>query len=211
MPFAKAMDYNSDNDGLVTVLDVYNIAGYNYAPANYDITHTLSLSGMYELPLGKSKWYGGWQLSGIYYYRTGLAVDIRQNTGMLSTGTGNRPDTVGDPVLSDPTVDKWFDPAAFQQTTDKTGTWGNTGRDTVRGPGSSNIDMSIIKYTHIGRTNLELRAEAFNLLNHPQFSNPNGTIANAAVATITTMLSNPSCALCGTTERNIQFAAKLSF
>ena len=69
--FAKAMDYNSDNDGLVTVLNVYDIAGYNYAPASYDIRHTLSLSGMYELPWAKSKWYGGWQLSGIYYYRTG--------------------------------------------------------------------------------------------------------------------------------------------
>lgn len=209
--FAKAMDYNSDNDGLVTVLNVYDIAGYNYAPASYDIRHTLSLSGMYELPFGKSKWYGGWQLSGIYYYRTGFPVDIRQSTGLLSTGTGNRPNTIGDPALGDPTVDKWFDPAAFQATADNTGTWGNTGRDTVRGPGQSNLDMSLIKYTRFGRFNLELRCEAFNLLNHPQFSNPNGTVGNAAVATITSMLSNPACALCGTTERNIQFAAKLSF
>ena len=116
-------------------------------------------------------------------------------------------------MLSDPTVDKWYDPAAFQVTTDNTGTWGDTGRDTVRGPGQSNLDMSLIKYTHLGgRAILELRCEAFNLLNHPQFSNPaNTTIGNAAVAQITTMLSNPSCALCGTTERNIQFAAKLSF
>ena len=211
--FAKAMDYNSDNDGLVTVLNVYDIAGYNYAPASYDITHTLSLSGMYELPWAKSKWYGGWQVSGIYYYRTGLPIDIRQNTGLLSTGTGNRPNTIGDPALSDPTVDKWYDPAAFQVTTDNTGTWGDTGRDTVRGPGQSNLDMSLIKYTHLGgRAILELRCEAFNLLNHPQFSNPaNNNIGNAAVAQITTMLSNPSCALCGTTERNIQFAAKITF
>ena len=209
--FAKAMDYNSDNDGLVTVLNVYNIAGYNYGLADYNVAHTLSLSGMYELPFGKNKWYGGWQFSGIYYYRTGLPRTVTQQTGLLSTGTGNRPNTVGDPYISDPTVEKWFDPTAYQVTTDNTGTFGDMGRNTFTGPKQSNLDMSLIKYTRIGRTNLELRCEAFDLLNHPQFQAPNTTIGNAAVGTIGAMLQNPSCALCGTTERNIQFAAKLTF
>ena len=65
------MDYNSDNDGTVTVTNVYDIAGYNYGPADYDIRHTLSVAGAYELPLGRTKWYGGWQVSGIGYWRTG--------------------------------------------------------------------------------------------------------------------------------------------
>jgi hypothetical protein len=128
-----------------------------------------------------------------------------------STGTGNRPNLVGDPVLADPTVDKWFNPAAYQPPADVTGTFGNVGRSTLRGPGQFNIDMSLIKMTRFNRFNLELRVEAFNLLNHPQFQGPNATIGNAAVGQITAMLQNPSCALCGTTERNIQFAAKLSF
>ena len=209
--FAKALDYSSDNDGLVTVLDVYNIAGYNYGLADYNVAHTLSLSGMYELPFGKSKWYGGWQVSGIYYFRTGLPRTITQQTGLLSTGTGNRPNTVGDPYIGDPTVEKWFDPTAYAVTTDNTGTWGNTGRNTFIGPQQSNLDISLIKYTHIGKTNLEFRCEAFNVLNHPQFQAPNTTIGNAAVGQITAMLQNPACALCGTTERNIQFAAKLTF
>ena len=74
-----------------------------------------------------------------------------------------------------------------------------------------NIDMSLIKYTRFSRFNLELRVEAFDLLNHPQFQNPNRTIGNAAVATITAMLQNLACARCGITERNVQFAAKLTF
>ena len=118
---------------------------------------------------------------------------------------------VGDWELDDPTIEKWFEPTAFQPPADTTGTYGDAGRNIMRGPEQFNIDMSLIKYTRIGRFNLELRCEAFNVLNHPQFSNPNRTIGNAAVATITTMLSNPACALCGTTERNIQFAAKLTF
>jgi hypothetical protein len=212
--FAKAMDYNSDNDGTVTVANVYNIAGYNYGPSDYDIRHTLSVAGMYELPLGREKWYGGWQVSGIVYYRTGYPFTPGQTAGILSTtvgGTGQRPNVVGDWELDDPTIDKWFEPTAFRPPADNTGTYGDAGRNIMRGPEQFNIDMSLIKYTRIGRFNLELRCEAFNVLNHPQFGQPNRTIGNAAVATIGAMLTNPACSTCGTTERNIQFAAKLTF
>ena len=211
---AKAQDYNSDNDGTVTVANVYNIAGYNYGPADYDIRHTLSVSAIYELPWAREKWFGGWQLSGIGYYRTGYPFTPGQTQGILSTtvgGTGQRPNVVGNWELSDPTIEKWFDPAAFKPPTDTTGTYGDAGRNIMRGPNQFNIDMSLIKYTKLGRFNVELRAEAFNILNHAQFQLPNRTIGNAAVATITAMLQNPACALCGTTERNIQFAAKITF
>jgi hypothetical protein len=212
--FAKAQDYNSDNDGTVTVANVYNLAGYNYGPADYDIRHTLSVSAIYELPFARTKWYGGWQLTGIGYYRTGYPFTPGQTQGILSTtvgGTGQRPNVVGDWTLSNPTIAKWFEPSAFQPPTDTTGTYGDAARNIMRGPDQFNIDMSLIKNTHIGRFNVELRCEAFNLLNHPQFQLPNRTVGNAAVATITQMLQNPACALCGTTERNIQFAAKISF
>jgi hypothetical protein len=209
--FAKAIDLNSDNDGTVTQLNVYDYRGYNRAVASYDVAHTLSSSVIYELPVGRSKWYGGWQTSGIVYWRTGLPFGVGQTAGVQSTGTGNRPNIIGDPSVDNPSVSQWFNPAAYQPPADVTGTFGNVGRDTLRGPGQFNIDMSLIKTTRFNRFNLELRVEAFNILNHPQFSNPNGTIGNAAVATIGSMLSNPSCALCGTTERNLQFAAKITF
>ena len=70
--FAKVMDLNSDNDGTVTQLNVYDYRGYNRGLASYDVTHTLSSSVIYELPMGHGKWYGGWQTSGILYWRTGL-------------------------------------------------------------------------------------------------------------------------------------------
>jgi hypothetical protein len=60
----------------------------------------------------------------------------------------------------------------------------------------------------------ELRVEAFNLLNHPQFQAPLGASAqfgNPAFGTITSMLSNPACATCGTTERQVQLGLKLRF
>ena len=92
-----------------------------------------------------------------------------------------------------------------------TGTYGDAGRNIIRGPGSFNIDASVIKNTKFGHYNTELRIEAFNVLNHPQFANPNTTVGNAAAGTISAMLSSPSCSLCGTTERQVQLALKVRF
>jgi hypothetical protein len=130
---------------------------------------------------------------------------------VLSTGTGNRPNQIGDGYPDDQTIDQWLDPNDFERTADLTGTYGNTPRNEFRGPGQFNIDMSLIKRTRFGRVNTEIRIEAFNILNHPQFGQPNGQIGNASVGRITSMLSNPACALCGTTERQIQIAAKATF
>ncbi len=91
------------------------------------------------------------------------------------------------------------------------GTYGDAGRGIIRGPGSFNIDASIIKNTKIGRFTTEIRIEAFNLLNHPQFANPNTVFDNAAAGTITAMLSSPNCSLCGTTERQVQLGVKVRF
>jgi hypothetical protein len=131
--------------------------------------------------------------------------------GVQSTGTGNRPNRICDGALAHPTIDKWFDTSCFVQTADATGTYGDSGRGIIRGPGSFNIDASLIKNTKIGRYSTEFRLEAFNLLNHPQFGNPNTTIGNSAVGTITSMLSSPSCSLCGTVERQVQLGFKVRF
>ena len=113
--------------------------------------------------------------------------------------------------MSSPTIAQWFNTACFQQVPDTTGTFGNTGRNTVRGPGQFNVDASLIKNTKIGSISSELRLEIFNLFNNPQFANPNGQLGNAAFGTVSAMLASPSCALCGTTERQMQLAVKLRF
>jgi hypothetical protein len=208
--WGKAIDLNSDNDGNVTLTNVYD-PQYNRGPADYDIKHTFSSSWVYELPWAREKAYGGWQVSGILLLRSGLPLTVTTAQGVQSTGTGNRPNRICDGNLSNPTIDRWFDTSCFVPTADITGTYGDAGRGIIRGPGSFNIDASLIKNTRLGRYNTEVRIEAFNLLNHPQFGNPNTTIGNAAVGTISTMLSNPSCSLCGTTERQIQLALKVRF
>jgi hypothetical protein len=207
----KAIDLNSDNDGTVTLTNIFN-PEYNRGPADYDVRHTFSSTWIYELPWAAQRGWGGWQLSGLLYLRSGLPLTITQSGPMGSTGiTNNRPNTICDPVLSSPTIDKWFDTSCFARTTDATGTFGNTGRNTVRGPGAFNIDASVIKHTKVGPVDSELRLEVFNLLNHPQFGQPNGQLGNAAFGTITSMLASSSCAFCGTTERQVQLAVKMKF
>jgi len=208
--YGQSIDLNSDNDGTVTLTNVYD-PQYNRGPSDYDVKHTLSTSVIYELPFGRDNWWGGWQTNGILYLRSGLPLTITQTQGVQSTGTGNRPNRIGDGLAADPTIAQWFDPSAFVSPTDLTGTYGDAGRGILRGPGQFNIDFSLIKGTKIGKIDTEFRVEAFNVLNHPQFGQPNTTFGNAAFGQITTMLANPSCALCGTTERNIQIAFKVKF
>jgi hypothetical protein len=208
--YGKAIDLNSDNDGLVTLTNVYD-PQYNRGPSDYDITHTLASSWIYEIPWATTKIYGGWQVAGILTARGGLPLTVTATQGVQSTGTGNRPNRVCDGRLSDPTIDRWFDTSCFVQVTEITGTYGDSGRGVIRGPGAFNIDASLIKNTRIGRTTTEIRVEAFNILNHPQFGNPNTTVGNAAYGTISTMLSSPSCSLCGTVERQVQLAIKVRF
>ena len=208
--YGKAIDLNSDNDGAVTLTNVYD-PQYNRGPADYDITHTFTSSVIYEMPWAKDKLYGGWQVSGILLVRGGLPLTVTTTTGVLSTGTGNRPNRICDGRIDNPTIDRWFDTSCFVPPTDTTGTYGDSGRGVIRGPGSFNIDASLIKNTRIGRVQTEFRIEAFNLLNHPQFGNPNTTVGNAAYGTISAMLSSPSCSLCGTVERQVQLGVKVRF
>ncbi len=206
--FGKSMDYASDNESGIT--NTYDLQ-YNWGPSDYDVRHTLSSSWIYEIPWARTALYGGWQLSGILTWRGGLPLTVTQSQGVLSTGTGNRPNQTCDANLPNPTIDRWFDLACFTPTADTTGTYGNTRRGTIRGPGSFNIDASLTKNTSIAHVQTEFKVEAFNVLNHPQFANPNTTIGNAAAGTITAMLSSPSCSLCGTTERQVQLAIKVKF
>ncbi len=208
--FGKAIDLVSNNDGplFTNIFD----PGYDRGPADYDVTHTLVASFIYELPFARKQWYGGWQVNGIGYYRSGLALTISQSGTMQSTGiTNNRPNVVEGKTgeSSDPTIDQWFDVTAFSRT-EPTGTFGNIGRNTLRGPNIVNMDLSLIKNTKIGPVDTEFRVEAFNILNHPQFGPPARTFGNSDFGTITAS-ANPSCQTCGTSERQIQFGLKVRF
>jgi hypothetical protein len=204
----KSMDYASDNEaGITNNLDL----GYNWGPSDYDIRHSFSSSWVFEVPWARDKLYGGWQVNGILSARGGLPLTVTQTQGVQSTGTGNRPNQVCSGRLDHPTFEHWFDLSCFEPITEATATYGNTARNSIRGPGSFNTDLSLIKNTRFGHVQTEIRIEAFNVFDHLQFGNPNTQIGNSSAGVISSLLSSPSCSLCGTTERQVQLGFKMRF
>ena len=120
----------------------------------------------------------------------------------VNTGTGSRPDRIGDGTLSDPTVDRWFDTSAFA--TPAPFTYGNSGRNILYGPGRVNFDFSLFKEFHIneGRDGSNFAPKCFNLFNTAQFDLPNAAIGAANAGTITAIVGTP---------RQIQFGIKAIF
>ena len=183
--FASAGDANYPQDS--------NNVAAERARSSFDTPHRFTGSFVYELPVGADKkwgagWRGGtaallanWQLNGIVTMQTGQPYTIalpgefdNSNTGRSSYGfgAGDRPDVTGDPNLARPDPQQWFDPTAFSLPA--YGSFGNAGRNIVGGPGLANVDFSVLKNAELGEsTTLQFRAEFFNLLNTPNFLNPN--------------------------------------
>jgi hypothetical protein len=150
--------------------------------SNIDVRHNMIANAVYELPFWRGRpILGGWELAGIGSARTGLPVNISMSRKANALPDGNtssqRPNLIpGVPIYAaDQTIDNWFNPAAFAAPAN--GTWGNLGRYIANGPGMFEIDSSLQKRFRITeRVALNFRAAAYNLFNHPVYSNPSGSI-----------------------------------
>ena len=149
---------------------------------------------------------GGWQFNGIFNARTGLPVNVIRNT---SQGISARPDLVGDPYLEDPTVDAWFNTAAFSVAglgTTSDPVPGSAGRNILRGPGYKSLDASLFKSFSLNSIRegmrFQIRIEAFNITNTTNFANPNAMYGSTNFGKITSTKGN---------ARIIQFAGKFNF
>jgi hypothetical protein len=162
--------------------------------SDFDVDHRFVASFVYDLPFGQGQRFasdatglkealvGGWQVNGIATLQKGFPMAIAaSDIGGLNDSFGtNRADLVGDPSPSGfkPSVDQWFNTAAFVQPA--AGALGTSGRNIVRGPGLHNYDFALFKNVALGGdVRLQFRLESFNVFNHPQF-NPGGVIRNVA-------------------------------
>ena len=126
-----------------------------------------------------------------------------------SGGTTDRPDVIGDPNANAPhSPQQWFDVNAFVRARPANGaagatySFGNEGVGVIQSPGLVNIDVNIARNFRITeRFEAQVRAEFYNLLNHPNLGYPNLVADTAAFGTISTAL----------TPRVSQFAVKLKF
>src|SRR5436190_5089465 len=143
-----------------------------------------------------------WQVGTVLQARTGAPL-TPSTTGNLSlTGLNNqRPVIVGDPALTNPDENQWFTIAAFAPNVP--GSWGNTPKGYLRGPGFWTVDLAVSRNLGVGGSkHVEVRIEAFNVFNTVNLGNPNVTFGNANFGRITTTAGGP---------RIMQFAAKYVF
>jgi hypothetical protein len=201
--WSKAIDF-TDNEELNFLL--FPFPAYSAKArglASYDRPHNLRFYGVYELPFGRgqrwvqtgiwSKIAGGWQTNWILSKVSGVPFTITAgNPGFNAAGnteTANQSGPVNiigaTPRPNCKTGDltcSYFDPSVFSAPSGPI--FGNVGRDTVRGPGFFNLDMSVFRtFKLTERFSLQCRGEAFGLTNTPHFNNPGAGFAGTGVGT----------------------------
>ena len=215
----------------------YNIdAREAYGPNDNHRSHVYTLAGVYELPFGKGRKFlssagkvaetvlGGWQLTTIYSWQSGLPFTPSYRDCNADRDTGwCRPDLVGDWKPAEQTVGQWFTTtplAANGQVTPMTtngqtlgpwrrpqrGTFGNIGRNRLLGPSFQQFDMSLAKTFNITeRVKAQFRAEAFNVPNKVNLANPNACVDCPGTAGRITNIFQLA------TMRQWQFGLRLSY
>jgi hypothetical protein len=191
--YSHSLDDSSDNvDG--NYVNSYNIPS-NYASSNYDQRHILTVAWVYEEPYFACKglthtFFGGWQFAGIMTSQSGDPFSVvdgifGDSAGVADgiTNNGSYADVVGDPHgHRDPSCFvpgtkgvPLYNCAAFQQPQGLT--FGDSGRNSLNLPHRTNFDMSVYKvFKPSDKFQLQFRAEAFNIFNHPQWSQVNNFV-----------------------------------
>ncbi len=203
--WSKTLDTGTgsgNNTGVDVWQNAFNVPA-NYGLSTLDTKNTINGTATYELPFGVGKSFalhgltdeilGGWRATGVFQVHTGIpfTVTTSANGQDLSGSAANEcscgfawlPNVVGNPSVSKRSINQWFNTAAFA--TPATGTFGDERRNTLIGPNWRDLDLSMGKtFKLVEGVRLEIRADSFNFLNHPNFSQPDAaTGAGAAVIT----------------------------
>ncbi len=195
-------------------------------PSDFDVPQHVVFSWVYELPFGKgkpmlangvmSKVFGGFQVAGSYTYSAGRPFTALDSANSSSIDIGEEvalPNATGTAPVMPQTVTCWFYVSTNSGCKGITGTnafslpapgvFGNAGRNTLRGPGLTDLDVSVSRnFSFTERVKLQFRAEAFNLTNTVAFGLPNANVSGGTPGVITSLAADP---------RIMQFALRLGF
>ena len=187
----------------------------DYGRSDFDIRHRFTVAYAWRIPAPTRVpgWLHGlasnWQLNGITTLQSGGPLNITMPFDNSGTGEfRDRPNLVGNAHVAFNPLGPYLNPAAFAQPLP--GTYGNLGRNTFSGPGLNDFDMSFVKSQQISHDWwLRLRAEFFNIWNHPNFANPSTTFGSGFRLTSTPDSFNPYFG--NGSPRNVQLVVELEF
>ncbi len=210
-------------------VDPYN-QRYDYGSCVFDLRQLLSVNGLYAFPFKGNRLVEGWQVGTIFGVHTGMPLDITRGSGSLDDLSGETAtranysgvagcspnqiidkvttidytEAVGFPPVGNQTGLYWLNPNCYVDP--PTGYIGSIRRNNVPGPGSLDLDFSLLKNTKITeKLNIQFRAEFFNILNH---FNPAAPLTTLDAATTGRVLGSQAPVI---TPRQVQFALKLDF
>jgi hypothetical protein len=230
--FQGSYTYGNSRDtwsgGLIGSADYDNGAGSatNYfhpeneiGPSSFDVRHTVVFNAVYQLPFGQtggrmSPLASGWQVGVIANYASGLPFTPFIGYDYAGDGSSDpnpqKPDWApgfnpGNAIVGDP--NNWFNANAF--VLPPKGEYGNVARNSLRGPDLKVVDLSVFKNTSVGKQNLQLRIEIFNLFNRPNFASPHSAVLFNSDGTRVPNATN--VVRTTTTSRQLQLGVKFVF
>lgn len=221
--WSKSIDNESAaNEGNDGPPDPFNLQS-GRGVSDFDQAIRFTTSANYVLPhFNVSRAVGalanGWQANGIVSVQSGLPITINSGVDNSLSGVGNDyADYVPGVSPARPAgaskIKEWFNPAAFSE--NAIGTFGDVPRNSLRGPGYADLDLSLFKdIATEHRVHGQFQAEAFNALNHTNLANPTSTVSSGTFGEITGTSSSTGSvnipSVVGS-PRIFQFGAKVIF
>jgi hypothetical protein len=218
--YSHSIDEVSRNNAGIIVQDSTKIFS-SRASSDFDARHRFVANAIYDLPFKGNRLVNGWKLAPILTIQSGSPFNVVLATANTN-GVGNtvRPNLVG-PVQISGNPAQWITNATAAFSVPAANSFGNLGRNAFYGPGFTNLDLALIKNTKVTeRVNVQFRADAFDLFNHPNFGNPGGvngfavlpaTLNATTLASFTTITSTRFPTADSGSSRQLQLALKLQF
>jgi hypothetical protein len=194
--------------------NVRDLRGYSRGLSGFDVRQRLVFSYVYELPFGRNRVYGGWEVSGITQFQGGFPTTPVMSADQNGDGIADRPDLVGPVTYQSRNPNCYIvdrrnaacgvTTTSFVDLPAGSTRFGSSGRNVLIGPGLNVWDFSLAKNTRFfERYNLQFRAEFFNFFNHANFNQP-ARVTNVAAPAFGSINSAQR-------PREMQFGLKLEF
>lgn len=211
--YSHSIDDASRNLNGIVVPNSTNIAS-GRASSDFDARNRFVANAVYDLPFKGNRFTSGWELAPIFSWQSGnpftVVVSSANITGVGSTVT---PLVTGPITITANPLGQWILPGAFAlQPTSAPTTFGSLGRNAFIGPGFGDFDLALVKNTKITeRVNFQIRCDAFDLTNHPNYGQPARTFSSPTSTTFATITSTRFPTGDSGSSRQLQLAAKVQF